>query len=382
MLFSTALLTFASLVLAAPSNPKVVTFPVTKHHRNSTFVQHHLHTRQIPESLVNHQAFYSLALSLGTPAQEFNLLLDTGSSDLWVYDVKDTTDCVNDQCSYTGQYDSAGSSTYNFLNNNYFIQYVSGNAYGSWVTDTLSIGDVTLDNFQFATVTKAGGDTGIVGISIQGQESLAKGQGQYPNFPIALKNAGYIDRIVYSLYLDSGSATTGTLLLGGIDTAKFDGSLVYLPLADSDGMDVQYNSISFNGQQISGGNVATLDSGTSLTYLPDGAFQALAKQLNLADQDDQGLYSIDCDADFTLEFDFGGVTISASSSNLIVTDGEDQCALGVLSTDQSQGYVLFGDTFLRNAYVVYDIEDSVIGIAQAKYTSASNIQPVTGPLGN
>lgn len=94
MLFSTTLLaSIVSLALAAPSTPKVVTFPVTKHHRDSKFAQAHLHTRQTPVSIANQQDYYSIALGLGTPVQNFNVLLDTGSSDLWVYNVTDTNDC-------------------------------------------------------------------------------------------------------------------------------------------------------------------------------------------------------------------------------------------------------------------------------------------------
>ena len=82
----------------------------------------------------------------------------------------------------------------------------------------------------------------------------------------------------------------------------------------------------------------------------------------------------------TVEFNFKGVTIAANSDNLILQDGNGVCLFGIQSDSQSEYYILFGDTFLRNAYVVYDLEDSVIGIAQAQYTSSSNIQPVTGPL--
>lgn len=384
MRFSITLLaSIVSLGLAAPSNSKVVTFPVTKHHKDSAVAQQHLQslqTRQTPETITNQLSFYSIALSLGTPAQNFNVLLDTGSSDLWVYNVTDTKDCNKNACAFTGQFNGADSSTYTYLNDDYFIQYVSGNAQGNWVTDTLSIGSIDLENFQFACAEAAGGGLGVLGISVEPNESL-QGAPEYPNFPVALKNAGYIDRVVYSLYLDTTTASTGTLLLGGIDYDKFSGSLTYLPMADSGSLDLNYESITYNGIQYAGSGVATLDSGTSYTYIPDSAFQSLKAQLNLGSLDhDSGLYTIPCDTDVTVEFNFKGVTIAANSDNLILQDGNGVCLFGIQSDSQSEYYILFGDTFLRNAYVVYDLEDSVIGIAQAQYTSSSNIQPVTGPL--
>jgi candidapepsin len=385
MLFSTTLLaSIVSLALAAPSTPKVVTFPVTKHHRDSKFAQAHLHTRQTPVSIANQQDYYSIALGLGTPVQNFNVLLDTGSSDLWVYNVTDTNDCKKGGCAFTGQYNDALSSSYVFLNDDYSIHYVSGSAYGNWGTETLTVGDITLEGFQFACANNAGGQVGVMGISVENDESIQPYQNTYPNFPVALQNAGYIDRLVYSLYLDSQTATSGTFLLGGIDYAKFSGSLVYLPLADSGGMDLNYNSISYNGKDYAGSGTATLDSGTSYTYIPDQAFQALASALKLGalSTGGTGLNYIDCDSDVTIEFGFEGVTIVAQSSQLVIPESNGKCVFGIQSDSQSEGYDLFGDTFLRNAYVVYDLQDSVIGLAQAEYTTSSNIQPVTGPLGN
>ena len=56
------------------------------------------------------------------------------------------------------------------------------------------------------------------------------------------------------------------------------------------------------------------------------------------------------------------------------------CFLGIQSHRLSDNITIFGDTFLRNAYVAYDLEDSQIGIAQAVYTEKTDIRPVTGPL--
>ncbi|RDW24896.1 aspartic peptidase domain-containing protein [Yarrowia lipolytica] len=389
MHFSTTLLaSFLALVAAAPSNPKYLTFPITRHHNDSEFVQqhHHLLTRQapIPVDILNKGAYYSIALNLGTPAQDFNLLLDTGSSDLWVYNITDTTDCNNNQCDVTGQFDGSASSTYNFLSDDYFIQYVSGNASGNWGTDTLTLGSVSLTDFQFACASNAAGNTGILGISVQGQESVGRYGSEYPNFPVALQNAGYIDRQVYSLYLNNADSSDGTFLIGGIDTAKYSGSLTVLPLTQQDALQISYNSITYDGAQVGGSGQAVLDSGTSLTYIPDAAYQALATKLGLSSSPDpiSGLIDIPCDSDVSVEFNFDGVIITATSEQIVLSTGGSTCGFGIQSNANSQGNTLFGDTFLRNAYVVYDLQDSQIGLAQAVYTSASNIQAQNGPLSN
>ena len=51
-------------------------------------------------------------------------------------------------------------------------------------------------------------------------------------------------------------------------------------------------------------------------------------------------------------------------------NGEAACALGI---DAAQGRpVLFGDTFLRSAYVVYDLVNNRIGIAQSNFNAGSS----------
>ena len=60
---------------------------------------------------------------------------------------------------------------------------------------------------------------------------------------------------------------------------------------------------------------------------------------------------------------------------MFINTGLGMCFLGM-----SDNITIFGDTFLRNAYVAYDLEDSQIGIAQAVYTEKTDIRPVTGPL--
>ncbi|QNP97844.1 aspartic peptidase domain-containing protein [Yarrowia lipolytica] len=383
MFFSTTLVaSFLALVSAAPGNPKVLTFPVTKHHENSKFAQHHLLHNSRPDPLVitNQFTYYSINVGLGTPVQNFQLLLDTGSSDLWVYNVTDTADCAYQACQQTGQFDKSKSSTYHSLDEDYFIQYVLGNATGYWGTDTLSAGSVTLPNFQFACADNAEGQTGILGVSVAGSESLHKGQKPYANFPLALQNAGYIDRRVYSLYLDQNDATNGTFLLGGVDYAKFNGSLTVLPLATPNAFFVDYKSIAFDGEQVAEAGAAVLDSGTSFTYIPDAAYQKIAKKLNIGDNTFFGMTTVDCNKDFELEFNFDGVTIKALKEQMLIPSGLGDCFFGLQSNTLSQNITLFGDTFLRNAYVAYDLEDSQIGLAQAVYTDKTDIRPITGPL--
>ena len=79
------------------------------------------------------------------------MVLDTGSSDLWV-NAPNSTFCEsrNNDCSISGTYDATSSSTYNYQNPYFNITYADGSqAEGEYATDTLHIGDATLKDFQF-----------------------------------------------------------------------------------------------------------------------------------------------------------------------------------------------------------------------------------------
>ena len=51
----------------------------------------------------------------------------------------------------------------------------------------------------------------------------------------------------------------------------------------------------------------------------------------------------------------------------------DTRLLGLLGADETGGAMILGDTFLRSAYVVYDLESNSIGIAQTVFNSTMSI---------
>lgn len=53
----------------------------------------------------------------------------------------------------------------------------------------------------------------------------------YTNIVAALKKAGLIDSYAFSLYLDDWGSKTGSIVFGGVDTAKYHGDLITVPVA-------------------------------------------------------------------------------------------------------------------------------------------------------
>ncbi|GLA25131.1 aspartic protease [Aspergillus phoenicis ATCC 13157] len=327
---------------------------------------------------------YTMNLTLGTPGQEVSVTLDTGSSDLWVNGANSSV-CP---CTDYGSYNSSASSTYTFVNDEFYIQYVDGSeATGDYVNDTLKFSNVTLTNFQFAVAYDGDSEEGVLGIGYASNEAsqATVGGGEYTNFPEALVDQGAINWPAYSLWLDDLDEGKGTILFGGVNTAKYYGSLQTLPIVSIEDMYVEFAvnltavHLEKNGNSVSVNNSATqfpipavLDSGTALTYIPTSAAASIYEAVGAQYLSEYGYGVIECDVkdeDFTFLFDFGSFNMSVDISEMILEASSDMTDMNVCTFGLAviENEALLGDTFLRSAYVVYDLGNNEISLAKANF---------------
>jgi Eukaryotic aspartyl protease len=138
-----------------------------------------------------------------------------------------------------------------------------------------------------------------------------------------------------------------------------------------------------------------LDSGTTLTYLPDDIANDLYTGVGATSSASYGIV-VPCDlmtSPATFNFGFGnanGPVIVASIAQFVLpfpadvptphfrTSGKAACRWGIQAAGARPN--LFGDTFLRAAYVVYNLENNEIGIANTIFnTTKSNIMEISAP---
>ncbi|CAI5758848.1 unnamed protein product [Candida verbasci] len=337
----------------------------------------------IPIGLIDQGASYASTIQVGSNNQQITVDIDTGSSDLW-FVASDAT-CTNPQvnCKAEGTYDSSSSSSYKNLGDSFQIVYGDQtSSQGTWSEDTVKIGAATIKNQKFADVDTTSVSEGILGIGYKSGESLTDEYGfpttsSYDNVPLSLKNQGIIKTNAYSLYLNEpGAQQTGQLIFGGIDHAKYSGNLISEAVTLQDRLTIKANSINYNGNTQSLGDVL-LDSGTTLTYLPYDTAQALASQVGayyIPNPLGGGNWFIDCDANTngTVVYSFpNGASISVPLSEFVFNSGSF-CLWGIQSIS-GLDFSILGDNFLRHAYSVFNLDDNTISIAQVKYTSDSNI---------
>lgn len=243
-----------------------------------------------------------------------------------------------------------------------------------------------------------------MGIGFQSGEAAASQNGfTYPNVIDVLQSEGFINTRAYSLWLDDLESSTGSILFGGVDTSKYQGDLVSLPIQ----LDTQSGSITsftvawtgltaFGGGQTHNFNPtsaqpAILDSGTTDTLLPDDIANAIFNGVGVLTDPDFGNV-VRCSLandDLTFSFTFGGsggpvvnVSLAEFVTPLLTTtgrqvtfqNGDPACSFAIEAAGNNP--ILFGDSFLRSAYVVYDLENQQIAIAQTNFNADAKNQDV------
>ena len=340
-----------------------------------------------------------------------------GSSDLWV-PAANSNICTSKQGCPDGSYDPTASSTYVQLTTGGFnISYdqPGDSDAGYYFSDVLGFGNnVQLPNITIGLATQAVDSIGLMGVGMRSLESIVQsGESQtgYPTVIDSLVSAGLIERAAFSLWLNDLDASSGSILFGGVDTDKYTGNLVGLPIqidAAADIYDrylVTLTSVSIDDaagtRLLSDSNLsvpALLDSGTTSTILPDDVARAIWGGLG-AVSGGSNEELVPCNLKNTnasLIFGFGGPggpTISVPISEMIndasitpgatFKDGKPVCSLFVDSViNDPSGSIILGDSFLRSAYVVYDLQNNEIALGQTVYNAtSSNIKVIPSGSG-
>ncbi|WPK25414.1 hypothetical protein PUMCH_002727 [Australozyma saopauloensis] len=276
-------------------------------------------------------------------------------------------------------------------------------AFGTWGRDTVTFGDIALTDFPFAVANKSYLDVGYLGIGpMEGEVSTYlsfKNSFEYENFPMRLKSMGAIKTNSYSLYMDLLESREGSLLFGAVDKAKYSGTLQLVPFIQSVydyygylTSQIVLSELSINGN---GKNIvitdsllgAVLESGTTFSKMPAVIVESLALSIGGTYNSRSNIFNVDCKfggQDYNVTFDFSGVKIQVPLSDLVMKV-DDKCLLTIkpeFIPNMGEAVVILGDNFLRSAYVVYDLENYEIGLAQAKYTDEEDVEVITDRIPN
>ncbi|KAJ6002605.1 hypothetical protein N7451_005152 [Penicillium sp. IBT 35674x] len=378
-----------AITLHKRDSPAVVGLPITRSKRSQALQKRS--SKIASSTLYNvENSYYMVNITIGTPAQNFSLEIDTGSSDIWV-NVPNSTYCAadDDPCSPYGLFSVDDSSTFKLLDYEMNATYASGfMAEGPYATDTLAIGGITVKNMEFAVAELSKNSYGILGIGYPKNTDAASEGKEYANLPEALVNSGAINSAAYSLWLNKFDGT-GNILFGGVNKAQYEGELQtvpVLPLYDQYiSLAIALTDISVKGTSgtksyTTGLPLAvSLDSGSPFIALPKEVVEPIYKEIGAGYSSTVGVGYIPCDmstADYNVTFSFSGAKVTIPISQLVY-DGytasgvpDNDCIFGI--TYSEPGVNLMGDPFLRGAYVVYDLGNNEISLANANYDGGAD----------
>ncbi|CEP60135.1 proteinase A LALA0_S01e03818g [Lachancea lanzarotensis] len=316
-------------------------------------------------------AQYFTDITLGTPPQSFKVILDTGSSNLWV----PGAECGSLACFLHSKYDHESSSSYKANGTEFAIQYGTGSLEGYISQDTLSIGDLTIPKQDFAEATSEPGLTfafgkfdGILGL---GYDTISVKKVVPPIYKAIEQKL--LDEPRFAFYLndaDGAEDSVGEVSFGGIDKSKYKGDITWLPVRRKAYWEVKFDGIGLGDEYAELQNTgAAIDTGTSLIALPSGLAEVLNSEIG-AKKGWTGQYTVDCDSrdqlpDLTFTFNGHNFTISAYDYTLEVS-GSCISAFTPMDFPEPVGpLAIIGDAFLRKFYSVYDLGNNAVGLAQA-----------------
>jgi len=238
-------------------------------------------------------AQYFGEIGVGTPAQKFTVIFDTGSSNLWVPSSK----CYfSIACFFHSKYKATASSTYKKNGKPAAIQYGTGSIAGFFSQDHVTVGDLVVEDQDFIEATKEPGVTflmakfdGILGL---GFKEISVGDA-VPVWYNMVKQ-GLVKEPVFSFWFNRNSdeGEGGEIVFGGVDPNHYKGKHTYVPVTHKGYWQFDMGDVLVDGQSTgfcSGGCSAIADSGTSLIAGPTSVITEINQKIGAA-----GVVSQEC----------------------------------------------------------------------------------------
>eukprot|EP01063_Lacrimia_lanifica_P038403 TRINITY_DN817_c0_g1_i12.p3 TRINITY_DN817_c0_g1~~TRINITY_DN817_c0_g1_i12.p3 ORF type:complete len:371 (+),score=196.41 TRINITY_DN817_c0_g1_i12:47-1159(+) len=361
---------FAAAATAAPTK-----IPLAKDHNPERSLAHEhwllkskygVHDPQ-PVPITNYMnAQYYGPIQLGTPAQDFKVIFDTGSSNLWVPGPKPLL------FNHPRRYHADASSTYVQNGTAFKIQYGSGALQGVVDEDVMTLGGATA-RVQFGESTKEPGIQWQVaqfdGICGLGWPTIAVDGLEPPFFKLMDQKA--VSKGSFAFYLTGTPGEGSELVLGGTDPAHHSGDFHYVPVTRKGYWQVLGDKVTVGGESVGTNIQAVIDSGTSLNAFPKSVAAAINAKLGCTPNFAGECMWKTCPAAGSLPdlvLTMGGKDFALSQEDYILNI-QGVCLSGFMGLDVPPplGPVwIFGDVFMRRWYTEFDAANARVGFAAAK----------------
>lgn len=317
---------------------------------------------------------YYSEIKIGTPPQTFNVVLDTGSADLWVIG-EELSRIREREFELSPGFHRSNSKSFRSLDEKFQITYGSGSANGILGIDNVQQGLYSFAEQKFAIVNNvsahllADNISGVMGMGF-GTISSMNTLPFWQSTNISIFSFG-ITRLC-----DVRSSPTpkpgGIVTLGGSDPKLYSGEINFNDVIDEGYWMIKVDAVSIDGEGIPGsqGLSAAIDTGTSLIGGPSQVVKTLFDKIAGARPGSgtyKGYYIYPCKASLEVSFQFRNEVyrIDPVDINLGSVDAnKKECLAGIFSFNQPSNHSnleakkrlpdwILGAAFLKNVYSVF-----------------------------
>ncbi|XP_069696621.1 lysosomal aspartic protease-like isoform X1 [Periplaneta americana] len=302
-------------------------------------------------------------ICIGTPCQTFNVMFDTGSSDVWV----SSTRCRSDSCKLQNRYNAAKSSTYRRRTGQYQIRYGSGELVAVNAQDTLRIGKIAVKNQVFGeaeTSTSGFASNALDGILGLAFESLVHGDG-LPVF-YNMVEQGLVTEPIFTFCksIETDDNPVNEIIFGGSDPNRYKGEMFYAPIIGEQHWKIKISNISVGNKVTCRGCHAIVDSGTTLIRGPEEYIKDVNDLIG-AEPYESGQYKVTCDItqlpDVT--FNINGNSVTIPPINYVLSENDDLCLTGFAVSQSTATFWILGGVFQDGLCTLFDMERKRVGFA-------------------
>ncbi|XP_025270259.1 lysosomal aspartic protease-like [Camponotus floridanus] len=310
-------------------------------------------------------------ITVGNPPQEFKVVFDTGSANLWIPSRK----CNIDACLTHDRYDSRKSSTYIANGTKIHLSYFSLNVSGFLSTDTVNIAGLTIENQTFTEITSVTDIfeflpyDGVVGL---GYLDLSI-QGITPIFDNMIKQ-GLVSSSIFSFYLyrDSSNETGGEFILGGSDPDHYEGDFTYLSILHKEQWQFNMDTVIINDHILcEEGCLAIADTGSSDISGPISDITYINKFIGTFNVNGQERVNCSRISELpTISFILDNVAFDLTGKDYVVQALYNETY--TICTSRFRGIAWFkfewilGVPFIGRYYTEFNVESELVGFALMK----------------
>jgi hypothetical protein len=310
---------------------------------------------------------YSLwigTIGVGTPMQEFNVVYDTGSSQLWV----NSDSCTDDGCTENSRFHPSLSSSYKDQGIDMDVKFGTGSITGRIAQDTVTLGGVSVKKNYVGMIDDESGSVfveydidGILGLSFASLSNLAKNGIDYKTVMDQILEQKLSEPKISFYYNGDQSDIT----IGKPKSRHYKGSVQYIDVSKEEYWELELADIKMGGESLGLCNPtcrAVIDTGTSFLTAPSGSVSTVLHKINDHRSNDWNCDMSELNQLPSLTYVFkdskGTYEFSLKGPEYMTRD-QDECAPAFMQLDvpsTSGDLWILGDIFFEKYFTVFSRE--------------------------